>query len=94
MRILLIGLHKDEFWELNLAEFERCLKGYRDRLHAQMKMNDNLNFVFGQYIIAAVHSPKKYPKEPATERKERRQQFVATTGADRARIAKLLHGKN
>lgn len=54
------------------GQFQRCLKGYNKRLQADMKMQDSLNFILGQYITIGFNNPKKYPKKPRLSEPERK----------------------
>ena len=69
------------------------MEGYKARIHNEARVTDSLNFVLGQYIISAIHNPKKYPHEPYMKKQEKKNALVATTANDRVRIAKMLHGK-
>ena len=59
-----IGIHIEEFWDLTLAEFMDCVKGYENRRKEQVKDADLLNFIFGSYIMRGLSG--SYPSQPAT----------------------------
>ncbi len=79
---------------MTYGEFADCLDGYRDRMSAYMKMQDELNHQLGKYIAFSFHEPKKYPKDPATTvaDNESKKKHVATTNAQRQRYARIRYG--
>lgn len=73
-----------DFWSLNPRRLESFLKGYRQRLELQTKIDNHNAWLHGQYVACAVAScfskKAKYPKKPFE---------IAGGQADRERMERI-----
>ena len=69
------------------------MDGYNNRLKQEAKNIDTLNHIFGNYIMSAVHEPKKYPREPYMVEEEKREALISRTDESRIARVRKLYGK-
>ena len=63
-----IGLDLHYFWSLNPKQWAKHLKVFGEKEEKRLKEMDTLNFILGKYIAFAVNDPRKYPKQPFTDK--------------------------
>lgn len=78
------------FWELNPNQLKKYINVYEQRKKNEAREIDMLNHILGQYIGAAVNSPKKYPRKPLLFKESKPKEM---TGDEMEEIAKRLNQK-
>jgi len=64
-----IGLDLHYYWSLNVKQFKKHIKVYKEKEEERIREQDALNHLFGKYIGYAFNDPRHYPSEPFTQRK-------------------------
>lgn len=65
---LRMGMTLPYFWSLTPKEWIKHTRVFVEKEEKRLKEIDTFNYVLGKYIMFAVNDPKKYPKEPFTEK--------------------------
>lgn len=63
-----IGLDLHYFWTLNPKQWVKYVKVFNEKEQQRLKEVDTFNWILGKYIAFAVNDPKKYPKQPFTDK--------------------------
>lgn len=57
-------------------QFKKHLEAYEEKRESDMKLQDKLNYVLGQYISFSFNDPKKYPKKPYFDELDKKKKEV------------------
>lgn len=68
---------------MTLGDFYDCLEGYKDRIENDMRVQDSLNHILGQYVAMGINASKKnpYPKKPLLAKDEEKNKGFTTDSA-------------
>ena len=63
-----MGLNLHYYWSLDVKQFKKYIKVYKEKEEERIKETDALNHLLGKYIGYAFNDPRHYPSEPFTQK--------------------------